>query len=293
LKTKKKKPENIGFKIIIRENLMNILVKNIIERCAPWRPVGLARSALIACNQEQMRLASTGRLLYTASLSYDAGRSQTLASRHSNVGVVFSSFKAFISSTNPDFEHQESDSPSPPRRYESNFTNKSRYQRDQEGQRYRRDQEGYQEGQRYRRDEEGYQEGQRYRRDQEGYQEGQRYRRDQEGYQEVQRYRRDQEGQRYQRDFNKFRGNNNYGEKRERFSTLLERDKSVREDDQDFEGAEPIESLGQEIDYKVKLTSDFSKYGLSDKLLARLAELGFKKPFEIQDATLEHTLAGK
>ncbi len=59
----------------------------------------------------------------------------------------------------------------------------------------------------------------------------------------------------------------------------------------DFEGAEPVETIEKEDFSSVK--SDFSSYNLPQELLSRLNELGYTKPFKIQEATLEHTLAGK
>ncbi len=59
----------------------------------------------------------------------------------------------------------------------------------------------------------------------------------------------------------------------------------------DFKDAVPVESTGQS-DYGSK-TSDFSKFDLPAELLERLKELGYDKPFEIQEATLKHSLEGK
>lgn len=59
----------------------------------------------------------------------------------------------------------------------------------------------------------------------------------------------------------------------------------------DFEGAEPVESIEKEDFSSGK--ADFSSYNLPQELLNRLNELGYTKPFKIQEATLEHTLAGK
>ena len=39
--------------------------------------------------------------------------------------------------------------------------------------------------------------------------------------------------------------------------------------------------------------ADFSKYNLPAELVDRMKELGFTKPFEIQEATLKHTLEGR
>ncbi len=59
----------------------------------------------------------------------------------------------------------------------------------------------------------------------------------------------------------------------------------------DFKDALPVESTGQS-DYGSK-TSDFSKFNLPSELVASLHKLGYEKPFEIQEATLKHSLEGK
>ncbi len=59
----------------------------------------------------------------------------------------------------------------------------------------------------------------------------------------------------------------------------------------DFQDAVPVESTGIS-DYGSK-TSDFSKYNLPAELLERLNQFGYDKPFEIQEATLQHSLEGK
>jgi hypothetical protein len=103
-----------------------------------------------------------------------------------------------------------------------------------------------------------------------------------------------QTNQRYQKDFNRFNSKRDgSGGGKEGLQTRLALEKGIREDDLDFEGAEPVDSQGKETDYKTKSDNDFAKFGLSSKLLSRLNELGYTKPFEIQDTTLAHTLAGK
>lgn len=63
--------------------------------------------------------------------------------------------------------------------------------------------------------------------------------------------------------------------------------------EEDFVDAEPVESTGKQADYSNKEHHGFSDYDIPEKLQARLVELGFNSPFEIQEKTLKHTLAGK
>ena len=55
----------------------------------------------------------------------------------------------------------------------------------------------------------------------------------------------------------------------------------------------PIESVGEANDYHSKSTNGFAGFDLPPPLIERMDTLGYKVPFEIQAATLKHTLAGK
>ena len=50
---------------------------------------------------------------------------------------------------------------------------------------------------------------------------------------------------------------------------------------------------GATSDYSSKASNGFASFDLPAPLLERLVSLGYDKPFEIQEATLKHTLAGK
>ncbi|CAF0717735.1 unnamed protein product [Brachionus calyciflorus] len=63
--------------------------------------------------------------------------------------------------------------------------------------------------------------------------------------------------------------------------------------EEDFENAEPVEPTGTKVDYLNKEHHNFGNFNIPEKLLARLKELGYTQPFEIQEKTLPHTLAGK
>lgn len=61
-----------------------------------------------------------------------------------------------------------------------------------------------------------------------------------------------------------------------------------------IEEAEPVEYNKQALEYASNSESnEFDKYGLNADFLNRLKELGYNKPFEIQEKTLEHTLVGR
>ena len=60
-----------------------------------------------------------------------------------------------------------------------------------------------------------------------------------------------------------------------------------------MEDAEPVETNHQAADYGSEGVTDFSQYNLPSQLADRLKELGYTKPFEIQQATLKHTLNGR
>lgn len=62
---------------------------------------------------------------------------------------------------------------------------------------------------------------------------------------------------------------------------------------EDFENAQPVEPSGQKIDYSNRKHLSFRDYEIPEQLLARLDQLGYSSPFEIQEKTLEHTLGGK
>ena len=64
-----------------------------------------------------------------------------------------------------------------------------------------------------------------------------------------------------------------------------------RKSEFDFENAEPIEVTGQSTSYTV--AESFEKFDLPAELLQRMNELGYTKPYEIQEATLPYSLAGK
>jgi hypothetical protein len=64
-------------------------------------------------------------------------------------------------------------------------------------------------------------------------------------------------------------------------------------DNESFEGGEQVESSGKASDYGKESSSDFSKFNLPPQLIQRMNELGYTKPFEIQEATLKHTLEGR
>lgn len=65
-------------------------------------------------------------------------------------------------------------------------------------------------------------------------------------------------------------------------------------DENQFGDAEPVESVGHDVNFADESnTNGFAEFNLPESLLRRLEELGYKKPFEIQSATLKHTLEGK
>ena len=64
-------------------------------------------------------------------------------------------------------------------------------------------------------------------------------------------------------------------------------------DSENFEGAAQVESTGKATDYGTVDSNDFSKFNLPPQLIQRMNELGYNKPFEIQESTLKHTLEGK
>ena len=70
-------------------------------------------------------------------------------------------------------------------------------------------------------------------------------------------------------------------------------DKQKIEDFDEFKDEAPIESTGEKADYTSKTKNGFSVYNLPEKLSERMKILGYTTPFEIQEATLKHTLAGK
>lgn len=71
------------------------------------------------------------------------------------------------------------------------------------------------------------------------------------------------------------------------------RNKTIQRDfDHDIEGDEPVESTGKASDYTTSSNS-FDQFNLPKQLLDRLNELGYNKPFEIQEKTLQHTLEGR
>ena len=61
-----------------------------------------------------------------------------------------------------------------------------------------------------------------------------------------------------------------------------------------LEGDSPMESAGVESSYLSNTSgADFANFDIPQVLLDRLKTLGYTKPFEIQNETLKHTLAGK
>lgn len=66
------------------------------------------------------------------------------------------------------------------------------------------------------------------------------------------------------------------------------------ENDEQYADAEPVEAVGHEVSFADEsVKGGFAEFDIPEQLLKRLNELGFKTPFEIQAATLKHTLAGK
>ena len=55
----------------------------------------------------------------------------------------------------------------------------------------------------------------------------------------------------------------------------------------------PVESAGEASDYHSKKEIGFASFDLPPQLLERMVKLGYDSPFEIQEATLKYTLAGK
>jgi hypothetical protein len=62
--------------------------------------------------------------------------------------------------------------------------------------------------------------------------------------------------------------------------------------EQDFQDAEPVESSGS-LNLASTTSNSFANFDIPQSLLARLTELGYETPFEIQVATLEHSLSGR
>lgn len=83
--------------------------------------------------------------------------------------------------------------------------------------------------------------------------------------------------------------NNNFDGQRKSFKKNFESKDSYKE----YEGAEPIETTGEATSYKGDSQASFSTFDIPEELQARLKELGYETPFEIQTETLKHTLAGK
>ena len=67
----------------------------------------------------------------------------------------------------------------------------------------------------------------------------------------------------------------------------------IKQEQLGMEDAEPVETNHQAADYGSEGVADFSQYNLPSQLADRLKELGYTKPFEIQQATLKHTLNGR
>ena len=66
------------------------------------------------------------------------------------------------------------------------------------------------------------------------------------------------------------------------------------ENDDQYADAEPVEAVGHEVSFKAEAVKNgFAEFDLPDVLIKRLDELNYKQPFEIQAATLKHTLTGK
>jgi hypothetical protein len=92
-------------------------------------------------------------------------------------------------------------------------------------------------------------------------------------------------GQHYVKDYNR---SNSQG-----YSRPKPRQMNREYDSESFKDAEQVESSGKASDYGTTETQDFSKYNLPAELVDRMKELGFTKPFEIQEATLKHSLEGR
>lgn len=66
-------------------------------------------------------------------------------------------------------------------------------------------------------------------------------------------------------------------------------------DEDEFGDAVPVESVGHEVSFEASSTSTngFAEFNLPESLIRRMDQLGYKKPFEIQAATLKNTLDGR
>lgn len=68
-------------------------------------------------------------------------------------------------------------------------------------------------------------------------------------------------------------------------------------DEEEYGDAVPVESVGHEISFEAASTkpgkNGFEEFNLPQELIEQMNKLGYTTPFEIQAATLNHTLAGK
>ena len=68
-------------------------------------------------------------------------------------------------------------------------------------------------------------------------------------------------------------------------------------DEEEYGDAIPVESVGHEISFAATSTTPgkngFEEFNLPQELIEQMNKLGYTTPFEIQAATLNHTLAGK
>lgn len=97
----------------------------------------------------------------------------------------------------------------------------------------------------------------------------------------------------YMKQNNNFKYESNPDRPKKPWSGMRRSNGEEIKDDQ-YDDAEPVEAVHHEVSFADNtLKGGFAEFELPQELLVKLDELGFKTPFEIQAATLKHTLAGK
>ena len=85
-----------------------------------------------------------------------------------------------------------------------------------------------------------------------------------------------------------------FGSERSQFNSRPPKfEKEIGTEVEELEGNGPLESEGEVNDYHSKTANGFENFDLPKPLIDNLNKLGYDKPFEIQEATLKYTLAGK
>lgn len=69
--------------------------------------------------------------------------------------------------------------------------------------------------------------------------------------------------------------------------------REFKDENAEYKSWVPVETTGEALDFKVKEQCSFQDFDIPPSLLARLDQLGYSVPFEIQKETLKHTLSGR